>query len=93
MRVDIITASLKKMPMPAYDRDVYSRSFARLLNKALKKGSGDPTQALAWLDTKYKPLFALFLSRHKLERTDAYLDVREHIVKRIEATTSDGADE
>lgn len=75
--------------MPAYDKDVYSRSFARLLNKALKKGGGDPAQALHWLDTRYKPLFAMLFSRHKLERTDAYMDVREHIVKRLAGVAGD----
>lgn len=73
------------MLMPAYDKDVYSRHFARLLNKALKKGGGDPAQALAWLDTRYKPLFAMLFSRHKLEMTDAYMDAREHIIKRIQS--------
>ena len=72
------------MPMPAYDRDVYSRHFARLLNKALKKGGGDPAQALAWLDTKYRLLLALLFSRHKLEMADAFMDAREHIIKRIQ---------
>jgi hypothetical protein len=67
-----------------YDRDLYSRKFARLLNDAMQKGQGDPHKALAWLDQKYKVLFALMFTRHKLETSDAYLDVREHIRKRIE---------
>lgn len=70
--------------MPTYDHEIYSRKFARLLNTALKKGGGDPKEALAWLDRKYKPLFALLFTRSKLETTDAYMDVREHIRKRIE---------
>lgn len=71
--------------MPSYNHDVYSRKFARLLNKAIKHGSGDPVKALNWLDKKYKPFFALLFSRQRVESTDAYLDVREHILKRIEA--------
>lgn len=70
--------------MPAYDRDLYSSKFARLLNQAMQKGQGDPHRALAWLDQKYKVLFALLFTRHKMETSDAYMDVREHIVKRIE---------
>jgi hypothetical protein len=69
--------------MPAYNREVYSRNFARLLNRALKQGGGDPQQALHWLDKKYKPIFALLFTRHRLEMSDAYMDVREHIVKRL----------
>ena len=70
--------------MPAYDKEIYSRNFARLLNRAMKRGGGDPRQALLWLDKKYKPLLALLFTRHRLEMSDAYMDVREHIRKRIE---------
>lgn len=70
--------------MPAYDRELYSRAFARLLEQAMQKGKGDPRLALHWLQHKYKLLLALALTRHKLETSDAYMDVREHIQKRIE---------
>ena len=76
--------------MPSYNHDVYSRKFARLLNKAIKRGSGDPVRALNWLDNKYKPFIALLFSRQRVESTDAYLDVREHILKRIEAQEIQG---
>lgn len=66
-----------------YDRDVYSRHFARLLNQALKSGGGDPRQALAWLQTKYHLVITLLFNRHRMEISDAFMDVREHIVKRI----------
>jgi hypothetical protein len=68
----------------AYDRDFYSRTFARLINKALKKGDGDPAKALYWLEKRYNPLLALIVSRHRMELADAYLDAREHIKKRID---------
>ncbi len=70
------------MPKP-YDRDVYSRNFARLLNRALKKGQGDASRALEWLDHNYKPFWHFLFGKHKAEMSDAYMDVREHIVKRI----------
>jgi hypothetical protein len=66
-----------------YDRQVYSRHFARLLNRALKMGDGQPEAALSWLEKKHRPMLTLLLSRHKLEVSDAYMDVREHIIKRI----------
>jgi len=66
-----------------YDRDIYSRHFARLLNQALKSGGGDPQQALDWLQSKYHLTLTLLFSRHRLEISDAFMDVREHIVKRI----------
>ena len=69
--------------MPSYDKDVYSRNFARLLNKAMKKGASDPAQALHWLETKYNPFLAMLFTRHRLEMSDAYMDVREHITKRV----------
>ncbi len=74
--------------MAPYDREIYSQQFARLLNRALQKGKGDPRLALQWLDKKYKLLFSLVFTRHKLEISDAYMDVREHIVKRIEGMKS-----
>lgn len=67
----------------SYDRDVYSRYFARLLNHALKKGGGDSRAALRWLEEKYRLMLALFFSRHRREMSDAYMDVREHILNRI----------
>jgi hypothetical protein len=69
--------------MKAYNKEIYSQKFARLLNRAMKQGAGDPQKALTWLDKNYKPLVALFFTRHKLETSDAYMDVREHIVERI----------
>jgi hypothetical protein len=75
--------------MPAYDKEIYSQKFARLLNRAMKKGGGDPQKALQWLDKQYKPIFALIFTRHKLETSDAYMDVREHIVNRIKGNESE----
>ncbi len=69
--------------MSGYDREIYQRNFARLLNRALKVGGGDAAKALEWLDHKYKPLWTVLFSRHRAEMSDAYMDVREHIVKRI----------
>jgi hypothetical protein len=69
-----------------YNRDVYSQRFARLLNKALKRGKQDPRLALDWLENKYRLLPALLLTRHRLETTDAYLDVREHILNRMQTS-------
>jgi hypothetical protein len=66
-----------------YDREVYQRNFARLLNRALKIGGGDPSKALEWLDKKYKLLRMVIFSRHRAEMSDAYMDVREHMVKRM----------
>lgn len=76
--------------MAPYDREIYSQQFARLLNRALQKGKGDPRLALVWLDKKYKLLFSLALTRHKLEVSDAYMDVREHMIKRVEGMKKDG---
>lgn len=76
---------------PIYDREIYQRNFARLLNRALKNGGGDPIQALEWLDRKQKPLWKALFGRHRAEMSDAYMDVREHLVKRIEE--SEGAEE
>ncbi|MEX2160636.1 MAG: hypothetical protein WD751_01870 [Anaerolineales bacterium] len=67
----------------AYDREIYSRTFARLLNQGLKRGKGDARLALQWLEKKYRLLPALLFSRHRPEVSDAYLDVREHFLKRI----------
>ena len=79
--------------MRPYSHDIYSQQFARLLNRALQNGKGDPKLALEWLDRKYKLVFSLMFSRHKLEMSDAYMDVREHIVKRIEGMKSTEAKE
>jgi hypothetical protein len=73
-----------------YDHESYSRNFARLLNTALKRGGGDPRAAMTWLNRKYKPLLVLLFSRNKLETIDAYMDVREHITKRIEGEEAGG---
>ena len=70
--------------MVDYNRDIYSQNFARLLNRALKIGGGDAVKALEWLDRKYKPFWNILFSKHKAEMSDAYMDVREHIVKRIQ---------
>jgi len=67
----------------SYDRDVYSRYFARLLNQALKQGGGDARAALLWLEKRYRLVLGLFFSRHRREMSDAYMDVREHIQNRI----------
>jgi len=77
----------------SYDRDVYSRYFARLLNYALKKGGGDSHAALLWLEKRYRLVLALFFSRHRREMSDAYMDVREHILNRIkqERVSENGA--
>ncbi len=72
------------MAMSRYDREVYSREFARLLNRALKQGGGDASQALAWLEGRYHLPLVLLFSGHRMELSDAYLDVREHILKRME---------
>lgn len=73
-----------RQAMNSYNRDIYSRTFARLLNKAMKRGEGDPREALNWLDKRYKAILGFLFTRHRLESVDAYLDVREHILKRIE---------
>jgi hypothetical protein len=78
--------------MPIYNKSIYSRSFARLLNKALNKGGGDPRRALAWLERKYHPILAMLFTRHRLEQTDAYMDVREHLQKRAEGRRDVGGD-
>ena len=70
--------------MTDYDQDAYSRYFARLLNKAMKRGQGDPQKALYWLEKRYRPLLGIAFTRKRLERADAFLDVREHVAKRIE---------
>jgi hypothetical protein len=70
--------------MVSYDREKYSRQFARLLNKALKAGQGDAQAALAWLEKSNRPLLTLFFDKHPLEATDAYLDAREHLQRRLE---------
>jgi hypothetical protein len=70
--------------MTNYDHDAYSKYFARLLNKAMKRGQGDPQKALHWLEKRYKALWRIVLTKKRLERADAYLDVREHVAKRIE---------
>ncbi|MEX1247675.1 MAG: hypothetical protein WEA61_04280 [Anaerolineales bacterium] len=62
---------------------MYSRNFARLLNRALKIGGGDARLALEWLNKRYRLFPILLFSRHRPEISDAYMDVRDHILKRI----------
>ncbi len=69
--------------MTGYHRDVYERTFARLLNKALKKGKNDSERALVWLDKRYHLLFAMLMTRDRIETVDAYMDVREHLEQRL----------
>lgn len=68
--------------MAKYHRDVYEKSFARLLNKALRKGLNDPEMALKWLDKPYRLLITLLFSSYRVENTDALMDVREHLKNR-----------
>ena len=70
--------------MADYDHDAYSKYFARLLNKAMKRGLGDPKKALKWLEKRYSPMWGIAFTSHRLERADAYLDARDHVAKRIE---------
>ena len=74
----------------SYDRNVYSHYFGRLLNHALKKGGGDAQAALDWLDKRYRLVLAIFFSRHRSEMSDAYMDVREHILNRIKEQGKNG---
>lgn len=69
--------------MQSYDRKIYSRQFARLLNKALKTGEGDAQAALSWLEKSNRPILTMLLDKHALEKTDAYLDAREHLERRL----------
>lgn len=66
----------------SYDKETYSRLFAQLLERAMQKRS--QRAGLRWLERKYRLPLALLFTRHKLELADAYMDVREHILKRIE---------
>lgn len=68
----------------AYDQAIYSRQFARLLNHALKQGDGDAHKALQWLERRYRLVLTMMLTRYKAEMADAYMDVREHLLKRSE---------
>lgn len=76
---------IRAKKMADYNRERYERTFARLLNRALKRGGNDPQKALRWLDRRHRWLSALLFTRHRLETTDAYMDVREHLMQRIEA--------
>lgn len=67
-----------------YDRPVYERTFARLLDRSLAKGKNDPAKALKWLNRPFRYALAVTFTVHRLETTDAFLDVREHLSKRIE---------
>jgi hypothetical protein len=75
-----------------YDREIYSYHFARLLNRALKKGAGDAQQALAWLHKSYPLIRTLLWSGHRLEITDAFMDVREHLINRAENKMVEGTE-
>lgn len=68
-----------------YDQNIYSRQFARLLNRALKQGGGNPQVALDWLERRYRLVLTMMLTRYKAEMADAFMDVRAHLVKRIDA--------
>jgi hypothetical protein len=70
--------------MQSYDREIYSRQFARLLNKALKAGQGDAQAALTWLENSNRPMLTMLFDKHPLEMTDAYLDAREHLQRRLD---------
>ena len=69
--------------MSNYQREEYEKKFARLLNKALRKGKNDPGRALSWLNKRSKLQFAWMLTSKRIEAVDAYLDVREHLEKRL----------
>lgn len=70
--------------MSNYHRLTYERTFARLLDRSLAKGKNDPTKALEWLNRPFRYALAVTFTVHRLETTDAFLDVREHLSKRIE---------
>lgn len=72
--------------MSNYHRDVYEKTFARLLNKALRKGANDPFLALKWIEKPYRLPLMLIMSPHRVETTDALIDVREHLNNRTKIT-------
>ena len=77
--------------MSNYHRDVYEKSFARLLNKALQKGANNPKLALQWLDRPYRLPLILLSTAYRVEKTDALIDVREHLKNRAKIKSkSDG---
>jgi len=78
--------------MSNYDRSVYENAFASLLDLSLKKGGNDPVRALKWLNRPLRYFFAVMRSRHRLETTDAFLDVREHLEKRMQLLTKEDQD-
>lgn len=71
--------------MPAYNTDIYRQLFVRLLDRAMQQGKAQPEAALHWLERRYKLGLAMLFSRHKLELADAYMDVRQHIIVRMES--------
>jgi hypothetical protein len=75
--------------MSKYNHDIYRRSFARLLNKAIKRGGNSPQNAMIWLENRYKLFVVLMFTRYRVETTDAYMDVREHLAKRISGQSSE----
>ena len=79
--------------MDSYDRSIYETTFASLLDQSLRKGSNDPERALKWLNRPMRYFFALLRTSNRLEVTDAFLDVREHLTKRIELMENVGEDE
>lgn len=77
--------------MRAYDQDVYRQLFVRLLDRAMQQGKTQPEAALLWLERRYKLGLAMLFSRHKLELADAYMDVRQHIIARMENKIGDAS--
>jgi hypothetical protein len=80
----MVTCDYNQRVPAAYDQNVYSRQFARLLNRALKQGGGNAQKGLDWLERRYRLVLTMLLTRYKAEMADAYMDVREHLVNRIE---------
>ena len=72
--------------MSNYHRDVYEKTFARLLNKALRIGANDPLLALKWINKSYRLAFMLIMTQHRVETIDALIDVREHLNNRTKIT-------
>lgn len=78
--------------MPAYNTEIYRQLFVRLLDRAMQQGKTQPEAALQWLERRYKLGLAMLFSRHKLELADAYMDVRQHIIARMETKSIGEAD-
>jgi hypothetical protein len=69
--------------MKSYNRSEYESAFAQLLERSLAKGKNDPGKALKWLNRPFRYSLAIIFNSNRLETTDAFLDVREHLEKRI----------